>query len=115
MLLSLCRSWQRPLHSTRPEGQAQAPPWQVRPPAQALPQAPQFLPSLWGSTQSVPHWIDVASRFNPVNWGVEASRNAILTGGHWGASGIYLMLLVAATAVTSLFATWCFRSYQRSI
>ena len=33
----------------------------------------------------------------------------------WGASGIYLGLLVAATACTSLFATWCFRAYQRSI
>ena len=32
-----------------------------------------------------------------------------------GASGIYLLLLLAATGVTSLFATWCFRSYQRSI
>jgi hypothetical protein len=42
-------------------------------------------------------------------------RNAVLDGGHWGATGIYLALLVAIAAATSLFATWCFRAYQRSI
>jgi ABC-2 type transport system permease protein len=74
-----------------------------------------FISAILIPTKSMPHWIRIASRFNPVNWGVEASRNAILTGGHWGSSGVYLLLLVAATAATSLFATWCFRAYQRSI
>jgi len=60
-------------------------------------------------------WIAQISRFNPVNWGVHAARNSIVTGGHWAASGVYLLLLLAAAATTSLFATWCFRSYQRSI
>jgi hypothetical protein len=46
---------------------------------------------------------------------VHAARNAILTGGHWGATGLYLLYLLAACAVTSLFATRCFRAYQRSI
>jgi ABC-2 type transport system permease protein len=63
----------------------------------------------------MPGWIEGVSRFNPVNWGVQASRNAILTGAHWDATTWYLLLLLAATAATSLFATWCFRSYQRSI
>jgi ABC-2 type transport system permease protein len=74
-----------------------------------------FISAILIPTKSMPHWIRIASRFNPVNWGVQASRNAILTGGHWGSSGVYLLLLVAATAATSLFATWCFRAYQRSI
>ena len=64
---------------------------------------------------SMPHWIEVVSRFNPVNWGVRAARNAIVVGGHWGQSGLYLLMLLAAVAVSSLFATRCFRSYQRSI
>jgi ABC-2 type transport system permease protein len=63
----------------------------------------------------MPHWINVLSRFNPVNWGVHAARNAVVVGGHWGPTGGYLLLLLAATAVTSLFATWCFNGYQRSI
>jgi ABC-2 type transport system permease protein len=63
----------------------------------------------------MPHWIAELSRFNPVNWGVHAARDAILAGGHWGSSGGYLLLLLGATAATSFFATWCFRAYQRSI
>jgi ABC-2 type transport system permease protein len=74
-----------------------------------------FLSAILLPATSMPHWIRLASRFNPVNWGVLASRDAVLTGGHWGTSGGYLALLLAATAVTSLFATWCFNAYQRSI
>ncbi|HVA31127.1 MAG TPA: ABC transporter permease [Gaiellaceae bacterium] len=74
-----------------------------------------FISAILIPTTSMPHWIRVLTRYNPVNWGVEASRNAIVAGGNWGPTGIYLLLLVAATAVTSLFATWCFRAYQRAI
>jgi len=74
-----------------------------------------FISSILIPTSSMPHWIEVLSRFNPVNWGVRAARNAIVTGGDWGATGVYLLMLLAAVVVTSLFATWCFRGYQRSI
>jgi ABC-2 type transport system permease protein len=74
-----------------------------------------FISSILIPQTAMPRWIEVSSRFNPVNWGVRAARNAVLTGGHWGATGGYLLALLAAVAVTSLFATWCFRSYQRSI
>jgi ABC-2 type transport system permease protein len=74
-----------------------------------------FISAILIPPSQMPHWIAQLSRFNPVNWGVQAARNAIGAGGNWGATGGYLLLLVAATAATSLFATWCFRSYQRSI
>ncbi len=74
-----------------------------------------FLSSILVTTALMPGWIKAIARFNPVNWGVNASRNAVVTGGDWGPSGVYLLFLLAAVAVTSLFATWCFRSYQRSI
>jgi ABC-2 type transport system permease protein len=74
-----------------------------------------FISSILIPTTSMPGWIKTLSRFNPVNWGVSAARDAIVTGGHLGSIGLHLLMLVAATAVTSLFATWCFRSYQRSI
>jgi ABC-2 type transport system permease protein len=74
-----------------------------------------FLSSILVATALMPGWIKAISRFNPVNWGVVASRNAVVDGGNWGSSGGHLLLLLAATAATSLFATWCFRSYQRSI
>jgi len=74
-----------------------------------------FLSSILVSVALMPGWIRVISRFNPVNWGTRAARNAILTGGSWGPTGLYLLFLAAAVAATSLFATWCFRAYQRSI
>ena len=74
-----------------------------------------FISAILIPPRQMPHWIAQLSRFNPVNWGVQAARNAIVVGGNWGPTGVYLLLLIAATAVTSLFATWCFRAYQRSI
>ena len=74
-----------------------------------------FLSAILIPPRQMPHWIEQLSRFNPVNWGVQAARNAIVSGGHWGTTGGYLLFLLAATAATSLFATWCFRAYQRSI
>jgi ABC-2 type transport system permease protein len=74
-----------------------------------------FISAILIPPRQMPNWIAQLSRFNPVNWGVHAARNAVVAGGHWGASGLYLLFLLAAAAVTSLFATWCFRAYQRSI
>jgi ABC-2 type transport system permease protein len=74
-----------------------------------------FLSSILVSVALMPGWIRAIARFNPVNWGAGAARNAVVVGGHWGPTAVYLLLLVATAAVTSLFATWCFRSYQRSI
>jgi hypothetical protein len=36
-------------------------------------------------------------------------------GGDWADVGTYMLLLLAVTAVTSVFATWTLRLYQRSI
>ena len=77
-----------------------------------------FLSADPDATRSMPHWIArCTSRYNPVNWGVEASRDAVLTGGHWGTSGgfIGLLLFAATIATTALFAGWCVPvAYQRS-
>jgi ABC-2 type transport system permease protein len=74
-----------------------------------------FLSSILLTAAVMPGWIKGVARFNPVNWGVHAARNSVVVGGAWGASGVYLLLLLATTALTSAFATWTFRSYQRSI
>ena len=74
-----------------------------------------FLSSILVSVALMPDWIKSISRFNPVNWGTVAARNAVVVGGKWGDSGLYLVLLLAAVAVTSSFAKWCFRSYHRYI
>jgi ABC-2 type transport system permease protein len=74
-----------------------------------------FISAILIPQRRMPHWIDQVSRFNPVNWGVHAARNSVVYGNQWGSSGLYLLFLLAAAAATSLFATWCFRAYQRSI
>jgi ABC-2 type transport system permease protein len=74
-----------------------------------------FLSTILITVTLMPGWIRAISRFNPVNWGVSAARNAVDAGAFWGTTGEFLLYLLAAMAATSLFATWCFRSYQRSI
>ena len=56
-----------------------------------------------------------AARYNPVDWGVRAAREVVLPGTAWSTVGLYLLLLLALSAVTSIFATWCFRSYERTL
>src|SRR5579884_3064721 len=73
-----------------------------------------FLSSILVTAALMPGWIKAIARYNPVDWGTRAMRNAVYDVG-WGATGIYLALLVGVAAATSLFATWCFRAYQRSI
>ena len=74
-----------------------------------------FLSSILIQKRVMPAWMSSVSRFNPVNWGVEAARDAVVVGGRWGAVGVYTLLLLGLTAVTSMFATWTFRTYQRSL
>ncbi len=74
-----------------------------------------FLSSILITGRQMPDWMQSAARFNPVDWGVKAARYAVLTGGNWDKVGLYLALLAGLVGVTSGFATWTFRSYQRSL
>ena len=62
-----------------------------------------------------PHRMRLAARFNPVNWGVIAAREAVLPGTDWGRIGVYLALLTGLAALTASLATWSFRVYQRTL
>jgi ABC-2 type transport system permease protein len=74
-----------------------------------------FLSSILITRTVMPSWMQDVARFNPVDWGVRASRYAVVYGDHWRAIGAYTGLLLGLTAVTSAFATWTFRAYQRSL
>ena len=63
----------------------------------------------------MPGWMQTAAKFNPVDWGVNAAREVVLPGTAWGNVGLYLLLLLGLTALTSAWATWTFRAYQRSL
>lgn len=74
-----------------------------------------FLSSTLLATTQMPHRMQIASRFNPLNWGVIAARQAVLPGTDWGSIGAHLGYLAALTVVTTAFATWTFRAYQRTL
>ncbi len=74
-----------------------------------------FLSTTMIARAQMPHWMRVASRFNPVDWGVRAARAAALPGTSWSSIGVHLLLLLALSAVTAGWASWAFRAYQRSL
>jgi ABC-2 type transport system permease protein len=74
-----------------------------------------FLSSTLLAQAQMPHWMRVLSDFNPVNWGVRASRGVVLPGTDWGAVGAHLGYLVALSVVTAAFANWTFHVYKRSL
>ena len=74
-----------------------------------------FVSSTLLAQNLIPRWMEWASRFNPVEWGVRAARVGVLPGPDWGKFGLYVGLLAALSAVTTAFATWSFRVYQRTL
>jgi ABC-2 type transport system permease protein len=74
-----------------------------------------FLSSTLIATAAIKPWIRNVARVNPVEWGVRAAREVVLPGTSWGTVGVYLLLLLGLSAATALFATWCFRSYVRTL
>jgi ABC-2 type transport system permease protein len=74
-----------------------------------------FLSSTLLAQAQMPHWMRVLSDFNPVNWGVRASRGVVLPGTDWGSVGAHLGYLFALSVVTAAFANWTFRVYKRSL
>jgi ABC-2 type transport system permease protein len=62
-----------------------------------------------------PAWIQEVSRFNPVNWAVEAGRSAAMQHVDWGLVGPRLGLLAALALAAGWLATRAFARYQRSL
>ncbi len=74
-----------------------------------------FLSTVFMSPNLVPGWIRAISRYNPVNWAVEAGRAAVSPDPNWAIIGIRLLLLAGLSVVCILFATRAFKTYQRSV
>ena len=74
-----------------------------------------FLSSTLLASRTMPDWMQSVARFNPVNWGVSAAREAALRGTDWSTVASHLGFLAALTAATAGFATWTFRAYQRTL
>jgi hypothetical protein len=57
----------------------------------------------------------VAAGFNPVNWGVKASRGVVLPGTDWSAVALHVGYLLALCVLTAAWASWTFRAYRRTL
>jgi len=74
-----------------------------------------FLSSALMQKRLVPAWIQDVSRFNPVNWAVEAGRSAAMEHIDWGLVGGRLALLAGLALLAAALATRAFARYQRSL
>lgn len=74
-----------------------------------------FLSSAMMAREAAPGWIQTVSSYNPVDWTVVASREALSADPDWPAVLIRLGGLFAVAVVAIWVATRAFRSYQRSL
>ncbi len=74
-----------------------------------------FLSSAFMQQDLIPHWMQVAARFNPLNWAVEASREAVSSDTDWVSVVTHLGLLAGLIVLCMGFAVRSVRTYQKSI
>jgi ABC-2 type transport system permease protein len=75
----------------------------------------QFLSSALLATSLAAAWVADVARYNPVDWAVVASREALSAGTDWSAVWERLGLLAALALVMAWLGTRAFRTYQRSL
>ena len=63
----------------------------------------------------MPDWMQTVANYNPLNWAVEAGREAVSTSPDWTSIAGKTGLLLAFLLVCGLFAMRAFRTYQRSV
>lgn len=74
-----------------------------------------FISSAIMDTRLSPAWVRHVARYNPVDWAVTASRQALSAATQWGAVWPRLAVLAALAAAMAWLATRAFGSYQRSL
>jgi ABC-2 type transport system permease protein len=74
-----------------------------------------FMSSIMIDPAVAPHWVNVAARYNPVDWAVIAARQALSTNPDWSSVARHSAYLLAFTLVVAWLSTRAFRTYQRSI
>jgi ABC-2 type transport system permease protein len=74
-----------------------------------------FLSTAFMQSSLAPGWVADVARYNPVNWAIEAGREALGDDPDWTAVGTRAGLLILAAALCGLLATRALRAYQRSV
>jgi ABC-2 type transport system permease protein len=73
-----------------------------------------FLSAAFMPLALAPDWIEVVAGYNPVNWAIEAGREALLASPDWASILPRIGGLAAVAVVCVVVATRAFRNYQRS-
>lgn len=74
-----------------------------------------FLSSAIMAKEVAPAWMQTAMTYNPVNWAVTASREALSANPDWASVLLHTGLLLALALVMAALAVRAFGSYQRSV
>ena len=74
-----------------------------------------FLSSAFMQRDLIPGWIQQVARFNPVDWTVQAAREALGAQPDWGFVLSRFGWLLAMALVCAFLATRAFRTYQRAV
>ena len=74
-----------------------------------------FISSAVMAVALAPDWLQTVARYNPVDWAVVASREALSADPDWGAALPRLGFLAALAVGMAWLATRAFRAYQHSI
>jgi ABC-2 type transport system permease protein len=74
-----------------------------------------FLSSIMIEEAVAPHWVNVAARFNPVDWATIAARQSLAADPDWSSVWRHSLYLLAFTLIVGWLSTRAFRTYQRSI
>jgi ABC-2 type transport system permease protein len=74
-----------------------------------------FLSSAFLPATLMPGWMQGIARCNPLNWAVQAGRDALATSTDWAAVGLRLGGLLALAVVCVTISVATFRSYQKSV
>lgn len=72
-----------------------------------------FLSSAFMASDLMPGWIRFVAQGNPVNWAVNAARNAMV-GQDWASVWMNVGLLAGFVAVATLFSSQAFRAYRNA-
>lgn len=73
-----------------------------------------FMSPVFMASPLMPGWMVAASRFNPLNWAVQAGRLALAGSSDWSIIGMRLLWLGAFGLFALWLATRAFRAYQGS-
>jgi ABC-2 type transport system permease protein len=74
-----------------------------------------FLSSVFMQRELMPGWMQEIARFNPVDWAVQAGREAVAAGPDWSVVVSHGGYLAAFALAGAWLATGGFRAYQRSV